>query len=162
MSLKKSLHLLAKKMLEQDFNLALAESCTGGLLACVITDLSGASQWFDRAYITYSNQAKMDMLHVQAATLKEYGAVSEVIALEMAIGALKAAKVSHALSITGIAGPTGGSDKKPVGMVCFGLATNTGKNQSEKSETCYFIGSRQGIRDQAAIYGIQLLIESVK
>lgn len=101
--------------------IATAESCTGGLIAGAITDIAGSSVAFDRGFVTYSNAAKMEMLGVKVATLKAHGAVSEEVAQEMAEGALKNSAAGIAVSVTGIAGP-GGSEHKPEGRVCFGLA----------------------------------------
>jgi nicotinamide-nucleotide amidase len=101
--------------------IATAESCTGGLMAAALTDLPGSSDVFDRGFVTYSNAAKVAMLGVSQATLDRFGAVSEAVADEMAIGALLASGADLALSVTGIAGP-GGSGVKPEGRVCFGLA----------------------------------------
>ncbi|GHC62962.1 CinA family protein [Limoniibacter endophyticus] len=105
---------------------ATAESCTGGLIIATLTEIPGSSPMVDRGFITYSNQAKMEMLGVANATLDEFGAVSEQTAREMAEGALAAAGAGIALSVTGIAGPDGGSETKPVGMVCFGVAISGG------------------------------------
>jgi nicotinamide-nucleotide amidase len=99
-----------------------AESCTGGMVAAAITDVAGSSSVFERGFVTYSNQAKVEMLGVSPATLEAHGAVSEEVAKEMALGALAAAQADVAVSISGIAGP-GGSEFKPEGRVCFGLAT---------------------------------------
>jgi nicotinamide-nucleotide amidase len=105
--------------------IACAESCTGGMLAALLTEMAGSSDVFDRGFVTYSNDAKIDMLGVKQATLDAHGAVSEPIAREMALGALERSKSQVAVSITGIAGP-GGSEFKPEGRVCFALATATG------------------------------------
>ena len=102
--------------------LATAESCTGGMIAAALTDIAGSSAVVDRGFVTYSNEAKMDMLGVSAATLDAHGAVSRETALEMAAGALARSRAGIALSVTGIAGPGGGSAEKPVGLVWFGLA----------------------------------------
>ncbi|MGI6853170.1 CinA family protein [Mesorhizobium sp. 1B3] len=102
--------------------LATAESCTGGLIVGALTDIAGSSDVVDRGFVTYSNEAKMEMLGVLPATLEAYGAVSRETALEMVAGALSHSKASIALSVTGIAGPGGGSPQKPVGLVWFGLA----------------------------------------
>ena len=102
-----------------------AESCTGGMVAAAITDVAGSSSVFERGFVTYSNQAKVEMLGVSPATLEAHGAVSEEVAKEMALGALAAAQADVAVSISGIAGP-GGSEFKPEGRVCFGLATAKG------------------------------------
>lgn len=101
---------------------ATAESCTGGLIIALLTDIPGASSMVDRGFVTYSNDAKMDMLGVSGETLERHGAVSEETALEMAAGALKNSRAGIALSVTGIAGPDGGSAEKPVGLVWFGVA----------------------------------------
>jgi nicotinamide-nucleotide amidase len=102
--------------------LATAESCTGGMIAAALTDIAGSSAVIDRGFVTYSNEAKMEMLGVQAATLAAHGAVSEETALEMAAGALARSRAGIAVSVTGVAGPGGGSPEKPVGLVWFGLA----------------------------------------
>lgn len=102
--------------------LATAESCTGGLIAGALTDIAGSSDVVDRGFVTYSNTAKMEMLGVSAATLDAFGAVSRQTALEMAAGALARSHAGIALSVTGVAGPGGGSPEKPVGLVWFGLA----------------------------------------
>lgn len=102
---------------------ATAESCTGGMIAAALTDIAGSSRVVDRGFVTYSNEAKMEMLGVRKATLDAYGAVSEQTALEMAAGALKNARAGIALAVTGIAGPDGGTAEKPVGLVWFGIAT---------------------------------------
>lgn len=100
-----------------------AESCTGGWVAKVITDIAGSSAWFERGFVTYSNEAKAQMIGVREETLAQHGAVSEPVVVEMAIGALKAARADYAVSISGIAGPDGGSEEKPVGTVWFAFAT---------------------------------------
>ena len=132
--------------------LATAESCTGGWVAEAITAVAGCSDWFDRGFVSYSNAAKRDMLSVSAATLKEYGAVSEETAREMALGALKHSKAQVALAITGIAGPTGGSPDKPVGTVCFGWARGT---SALRSEIHLFKGDRERVRRQSVIISLR-------
>ena len=107
---------------ERGIMLATAESCTGGMIAAALTDIAGSSAVVDRGFVTYSNAAKMEMLGVSAATLEAYGAVSAETALEMAAGALSRSRAGIAVSVTGIAGPDGGSAEKPVGLVWFGLA----------------------------------------
>lgn len=138
------------------YMLAMAESCTGGLVAEVITRIAGSSAWFDRGFVTYSNAAKIDMLGVDSKTLEKFGAVSEQIAKEMAKGALKNSASQITGSITGIAGPDGGSPEKPVGMVCFAWA---GLNFPVSASTQFFNGNRETIRQQAAIYLMAGLIE---
>lgn len=122
--------------------LALAESCTGGLVSAAMTEIAGSSAWFDRGFVTYSNAAKIEMLGVSANTLAQFGAVSEETAREMAQGALSHSKAQIAASITGIAGPDGGTPEKPVGTVCFAWAFNGQMISTTKKIS----GSRQQIR----------------
>lgn len=136
--------------------LALAESCTGGMVAEAVTSVAGSSAWFDRGFVTYSNQAKVDMLNVLPETLEKYGAVSEQVAIEMAQGALKNSLAQITGSITGIAGPDGGSAEKPVGTVCFAWAET---NKPILVTTKHFDGNREAVRQQAAITLIAGLIE---
>jgi len=106
--------------------IATAESCTGGLIAGMITEVAGSSNVLDRGFVTYSNEAKIEMIGVKAATLDAHGAVSKQTASEMALGALKGSNAHYAVSVTGIAGPGGGSDEKPVGLVWMGLSSPSG------------------------------------
>jgi nicotinamide-nucleotide amidase len=147
---------LGQALKARDFMLAMAESCTGGMVAEAITSIAGSSAWFDRGFVTYSNAAKIDMLDVSSATLEKFGAVSEQTAAEMAIGALKNSAAQIAGSITGIAGPDGGSPEKPVGTVCFAWA---GKNLPVTTCTHWFEGNRDSVRKQAAIFMVAGLIE---
>ena len=125
--------------------IATAESCTGGLISAYITAIPGSSRYFDRAFITYSNEAKCQMLGVKAQTLYKYGAVSIETAKEMAEGALKNSNADIAVSVTGIAGPDGGTGDKPVGTVCIGIKEK-GKEVNAK---CYhFSGDRAKVREQ--------------
>ncbi|WP_299546438.1 CinA family protein [uncultured Tateyamaria sp.] len=141
---------LAKK---HEVMIATAESCTGGMVSAALTDIPGASAVVERAFVTYSNQAKMDMLGVAAATLEAHGAVSEDVAAEMATGALTRAPVQLAVSITGIAGP-GGSEFKPEGRVCFGVADATGVS----TETVDFgARGRDSVRAAARDHALTLL-----
>ena len=138
------------------FILALAESCTAGGLAYAITSLPGSSIYFDRGFITYSNQAKQEMLNVSPDLLSRYGAVSEEVVIAMAEGALKFSKATVALAITGIAGPDGGTIDKPVGCVWFGLVAQ----KKPKQSICkYFSGDRQSIREQAIEFSLEVLLE---
>ena len=150
---------LGQALKARGFMLALAESCTGGMVAEAITSIAGSSAWFDRGFITYSNAAKIDMLDVSSTTLEKFGAVSEQTATEMAIGALKNSDAQIAGSITGIAGPDGGSPEKPVGTVCFAWA---GKNMPVSACTHWFNGNRDSVRKQAAIFMMAGLIERLK
>ncbi len=128
-----------------------AESCTGGGVAAAITDIAGSSAWFDRAFITYSNEAKMEMLGVSEHLLNTVGAVSEPVVIEMVQGALKHSRATLGVSISGIAGPGGGSDEKPVGTVCFAWASTNGWH---KVETVRFSGDRGQVREQASYHAL--------
>ena len=139
------------------FMLALAESCTGGMVAQAVTSVAGSSAWFDRGFVTYSNAAKIDMLGVSAQTLEKFGAVSEQTAAEMAAGAIKHSQAHIAGSITGIAGPDGGTADKPVGTVCFGIA----QAKQYITITQHFTGNREAIRQQAAIAMMAELINQL-
>lgn len=136
---------------QRGYRVALAESCTGGLVASMITDTAGSSAWFDRGFITYSNQSKQDMLSVTSAILEAHGAVSEETAIAMAKGALQHSQADIAASITGIAGPSGGTAEKPVGTVCFAWVS---KNGLTTSTTESLTGNRQSIREQAAFFAM--------
>ena len=138
--------------------LALAESCTGGMVAQVVTSVAGSSAWLDRGFVTYSNAAKIEMLGVSAQTLENFGAVSEEVAAEMALGALKNSHAQIAASITGIAGPDGGSKTKPVGTVCFAWSSF---NLSTSTITRCFEGNRDNIRQQATTFLMRQLIEQI-
>lgn len=147
----------------RDMMLVLAESCTGGMAAEAVTGIAGSSAWFDRGFVTYSNASKVEMLGVSPATLEKFGAVSEDVAKEMVLGCLKstALKNSHAhiaASITGIAGPDGGSLEKPVGMVCFAW---TSINNTVTTSTKYFDGNREEIRQKATIFCLAELIQKL-
>jgi nicotinamide-nucleotide amidase len=131
--------------------LALAESCTGGMVACAITNTAGSSAWFDRGFVTYSNLSKVEMLGVSLATLDTLGAVSEQTAQEMALGALQFSQATIAGSVTGIAGPSGGSRQKPVGTICFAWVHKDGQI---KRSTQLFRGDRAQIRRQAAEHAL--------
>ncbi len=131
-----------------------AESCTGGWVAKTLTDIAGSSAWFERGFVTYSNEAKSQMIGVSEATLLDHGAVSEPVVVEMAIGALRAARADYAISVSGIAGPDGGSAEKPVGTVWFGVASASGQGVTQRE--C-FAGDREAVRRQATAYALNLL-----
>ncbi len=150
---------LGEVLQQQGLMLTLAESCTGGMVAQAVTSVAGSSTWFERGFVTYSNQAKLEMLGVSEETLQQYGAVSEQTAMEMAIGALKHSHAAVSASITGIAGPTGGSAAKPVGTVCFAVALN---NKCLVNTTKHFQGNRQTIREQAAVFILDALLGQLK
>ncbi|MDX9884099.1 nicotinamide-nucleotide amidohydrolase family protein [Thauera sp.] len=130
------------------WRLASAESCTGGWIAEAVTAISGSSAWFDRGFVTYSNAAKMDMLGVSELTLAEHGAVSEATVREMTAGALARSLADVAVAVSGIAGPTGGTAAKPVGMVCIGWAARAAPT---RTQTLHFAGDRAAVRRQTVI-----------
>jgi nicotinamide-nucleotide amidase len=138
------------------WRVATAESCTGGLVAVALTAIPGASDVFDRSYVTYSNKAKMELLGVPEGTLAAHGAISGETALAMAKGAVARAGVDLAVSITGIAGPGGGSAEKPVGLVYLGLATAV----ASRSERHVFPGDRDVVRHAAMIRALEMLAEA--
>ena len=154
---------VAKLLIARGWTLALAESCTGGLVCAALTDLAGSSDWFERGYITYSNQAKTECLDVAAETIESFGAVSEQVAKAMSEGAQKNAGVNISVSITGIAGPAGGSIEKPVGTVCFGWTIQK-ENLAAITicKTMQFSGDRQAVREQARDYALSELIKLLK
>jgi nicotinamide-nucleotide amidase len=152
--------ILASLLLARGWKIALAESCTGGLVCATLTELSGSSEWFERGYITYSNQAKTECLGVPDALIQADGAVSEPVAKAMAQGAQRNARVDVGVSITGIAGPTGGTAEKPVGTVCFGWTMPNAKGEHViTSETKLFSGDRQSIREQATEHALVGLLQ---
>ena len=134
-----SLRLLARRHM-----LATAESCTGGMIAAACTDLAGSSQWFERGFVTYSNEAKTDLLGVPAGLIANHGAVSEPVARAMALGAVAHSRAQVAVAVTGIAGPTGGTADKPVGTVWFGWNVNG----TITTATRRFDGDRAAVRQQ--------------
>ena len=135
-----------------------AESCTGGLVAGAITDIAGSSGWFERGLVTYSNEAKVDLLGVPAETLARHGAVSEATARAMAEGALRGSRADFAVAITGVAGPAGGTAAKPVGMVCFAWAMREGQ---VTAATEHFPGDRAAVRRASIIQALQGLIDRI-
>ena len=144
---------LSELLVVNGLTMSVAESCTGGSLAHAITSIPGASSYFDCGYITYSNQSKVEMLGVDIKTLEIYGAVSEEVALEMVIGVATKSHSDVAVSITGVAGPTGGTPEKPVGMVCFGFSFQ-GKTSTM---TQLFSGDRSNIVSQSVSYALTQL-----
>jgi nicotinamide-nucleotide amidase len=147
---------LAELMLANEYQLATAESCTGGGISQLITSLPGSSQWFERGFITYSNDSKREMLEVANDILESYGAVSEECAVAMAQGAVNQSHADFALSVTGIAGPDGGSVDKPVGTVCFGWSQRNGETLSTR---VVFEGDREQVRQQTIVMAIQGLLD---
>ena len=138
--------------------MATAESCTGGWIAQTVTAIAGSSQWFDRGFVTYSNQAKIEMLGVAPTTLAQHGAVSGETAAEMVRGALAAAQVEIAVAVTGVAGPDGGTPEKPVGTVWFGWCVH---DAEPVTKMICFAGDRESIRAQTVSVAIDGLLELV-
>ena len=147
--------MLGQSLLQKRAQCATAESCTGGLVAGAITDVAGSSSWFDRGFVTYSNEAKMELLGVPDATLREHGAVSEATARAMADGAVARSLGHLAVGITGVAGSGGGSPAKPVGTVCFGWARH---GEAPQTATCHFDGDRSAVRRQAVVFALTELL----
>jgi nicotinamide-nucleotide amidase len=149
--------LVADLLIKRQWMLATAESCTGGMIAATCTDLAGSSEWFERGFVSYSNEAKTELLGVDAALIAQHGAVSEAVVRAMAAGALTHSHAQVAVAVTGIAGPTGGSDAKPVGTVWFGWATPQGVT----SEVRCFAGDRAAVRAstvQHALGGLHTML----
>ncbi|MEE9345176.1 MAG: nicotinamide-nucleotide amidohydrolase family protein [Methylococcales bacterium] len=149
---------VSKLLLARQYTLVTAESCTGGLVAALITEIAGSSQWFDRGFVTYSNQSKQQMLGISNQTLLNYGAVSELVAAQMAEQAVSRSHADVGLSITGIAGPGGGSDEKPVGTIWFGWKFTDSDDQPVITQHQIFSGSRDAIRMQAVRVALQGIV----
>jgi nicotinamide-nucleotide amidase len=150
--MKKLAATLGRRLKRAKARLVTAESCTGGWAAQAVTAIAGSSDWFERGFVTYSNASKHEMLGVRKSTIRKHGAVSEETAREMAAGALKRSRGSVALAVTGVAGPSGGSAAKPVGMVCFAWARKRGPL---RSETRRFRGGREAVRRQSVIHALE-------
>lgn len=153
--LSRQLGLILK---EKRMKLAVAESCTGGGFCQVITCVPGSSSWFDCGFITYTNSAKEELLEIDPQLIKREGVVNKTVAWEMAVRVLKRSHADIALSITGIAGPSGGISDKSVGIVWFGIAEKTGKVECYKA---HFESGRKHVRDSAIAYGLKSLLKSV-
>lgn len=147
--------ILARRLCQREWMLACAESCTGGGIAAALTDVAGCSAWFDRGFVTYSNQAKQDMLGVAQTTLMAHGAVSRATVIEMVGGALANSGAQVAVAVTGIAGPGGGTPDKPVGTVWLGWAT-----AEQTVAVCeHFDGDRAAVRSAAVDRALRGLVE---
>jgi nicotinamide-nucleotide amidase len=164
MSAASSLDALASQVLSEararGVRLATAESCTGGLVSAALTDIAGSSDVFERGFITYSNEAKQDLLGVPAATLRVHGAVSAETAAAMAEGALTRSRADLAVSITGVAGPGGGSEAKPVGLVQFATASRMSGTQNRQMS--FGDLGRAGIRAAATRVALEMLLEAIR
>ena len=150
---------LADMLVADGRMVATAESCTGGMIAARLTSLPGSSQWFERGFVTYSNEAKMEMLGVSAATLAREGAVSEPTAAEMAAGAIAHSRADIAVAVTGIAGPGGGSDQKPVGTVCVAWCR---RSEEPRTHTFHFTGHRDAVRRATVLVAVEGLVAGTK
>ena len=156
---------LAQALMQHGWMLATAESCTGGLIAARCTDLAGSSDWFERGWVTYSNEAKHELLGVDMALIAEDGAVSEAVAQAMALGALRHSQAQVAVAVTGIAGPTGGSADKPVGTVWFAWALPSDTGPTLGAETAWvktecqrFDGDRAAVRAATVHHALDTLV----
>lgn len=141
---------------QHGWRLATAESCTGGWIAEAVTAIGGSSAWFDRGFVTYSNDAKIDLLGVRPETLAGHGAVSEATVAEMAAGALERSLADIAVAVSGVAGPTGGTPAKPVGMVCLAWAT---RGADTRAITAHFDGDRASVRRQTVLRALHGVLE---
>ncbi len=150
---------LAELFLKTASKLVTAESCTGGGLAEILTRIPGSSVWFERGFVSYSNESKQELLSVSTETLEQFGAVSEETAIAMAEGALKNSRADYSVSITGIAGPGGGTEGKPVGTVCFAWVK---RNEGGSAARLCFDGDRLKIREQACLLAMQGLIDMLQ
>lgn len=150
---------LATQLISTQHKIVTVESCTGGRIASLFTAFAGSSAWFDRAFVTYSNASKVEMVGVRPNTLAKYGAVSEPVAREMALGGCRHSEAKYSISVTGIAGPDGGSQNKPVGMVCFAWA---GFGDDVVASTQYFKGDRGAVREKSTHYAIERAIAFLK
>ena len=153
-ALEANLTQISRRLLARRHLLATAESCTGGMIAAACTDLSGSSQWFERGFVTYSNEAKAEMLAVPPGLIEEHGAVSESVARAMADGALAHSRAQVSLAVTGVAGPTGGTEAKPVGTVWFAWCVG-GETHSEMQ---HFAGDRAAVRVATVRYALKRLL----
>jgi nicotinamide-nucleotide amidase len=146
---------LAQRLQARGWMLASAESCTGGLIAAACTELSGSSNWFERGFVTYSNDAKTELLGVDPALIAQHGAVSEVVARAMAFGAVRHSRAQVSVAVTGVAGPAGGSPQKPVGTVWFGFQVDG----QLTSETRRFDGDRAAVRAATVEHALRRLLQ---
>ncbi len=157
------LHQLAVKagnrLREERLLLATAESCTGGMVAAAMTDISGSSNWFERGFVTYSNQAKIDMIGVPAELIDKHGAVSEQVARAMAEGALRNSRAQLSLAITGVAGPGGGTPEKPVGLTYIGLLL---RGQTPQVRRHIWQGDREAVKNASAQAALAWIIEALE
>jgi nicotinamide-nucleotide amidase len=152
-------HRVGEALLRLDYKLVTTESCTGGWIAQVVTHTAGSSAWFDRGFVTYSNDAKIEMLGVDSDTIRHHGAVSLETVAEMAAGALVNSNAMISLAVSGVAGPSGGSSDKPVGTVCFAWCKLGDEPQTERH---HFDGDRESVRQQAVVRALEGLLARLK
>ena len=157
---------LAEALLQHGWMLTTAESCTGGMIASRCTDVSGSSNWFERGFVTYSNEAKHELLGVDSQLIEQHGAVSKEVVEQMVLGALRHSRAQVAIATSGIAGPTGGSTDKPVGTVWFAWATpsDTGPTLDAesawvKTECLHLAGDRAAVREAAVQHALTTLLK---
>lgn len=157
---------LAQRLLARGWLMASAESCTGGMVAARCTDLAGSSRWFERGFVTYSNEAKQELLGVDAALIEAHGAVSQAVARAMALGALRHSRAQISVAITGVAGPGGGSPAKPVGTVWFAWAAPAQGGPTlgadlavVRTEVCRFDGDRAAVRQASVNQAVRGLLQ---
>ncbi|MCY7295997.1 CinA family protein [Alteromonas sp. a30] len=148
---------LGQTLKRKGWKVTCAESCTGGGIGFAITSVAGSSDWFEQGFITYSNEAKASILTVVEMDLEKYGAVSEPVALQMAEGAARLAESEMAISVTGIAGPGGGTEGKPVGTVWFGRYANGDLSATKQ----VFSGDRQEVREKAILFALQYCLDAL-
>jgi nicotinamide-nucleotide amidase len=151
--------VLADALRQAGLKIATAESCTGGLIAGACTTIAGSSDWFERGFVTYSNEAKTEMLGVDSALIGVHGAVSEPVARAMADGALARSRAQVAVAVTGVAGPAGGSPSKPVGTVWLAWAR---AGQATRTELLKLAGDRRAIREQTVQHALQRLLDTAR
>jgi nicotinamide-nucleotide amidase len=158
LSVHVSIGLVADFLQKRRWLMATAESCTGGMISAACTDLAGSSAWFERGFVTYSNEAKTELLGVDAALIRQHGAVSEEVARAMASGAVARSRAQVSVAVTGVAGPTGGSAAKPVGTVWFGFQVG-GQLTSEMKR---FDGDRAAVRSATVQHALKRLLELLR
>ncbi|MDE0155367.1 MAG: CinA family protein [Gammaproteobacteria bacterium] len=150
---------LSEQLTQQNRMLVTAESCTGGGVAYAITEMPGSSEWFERGFVTYSNAAKQEQLSVPHELIARFGAVSEQVAAAMALGALQHSHADFSVAVTGVAGPDGGTEEKPVGTVCFGWAQ---RGAEARTARVVFDGNRQQVRELSILAALQGLADLVE
>ncbi len=150
---------LSEQLIQQNRLLVTAESCTGGGIAYAITELPGSSDWFERGFVTYSNPAKQEQLGVPHELIARHGAVSEQVAAAMAVGALQHSHADYSVAVTGVAGPDGGTEEKPVGTVCFGWGQ---RGAEARTARVVFDGDRQQVRELSILTALQGLADQVE